>query len=82
MRLRITLLVLATSSLVLVSFLLPLALLLRTFAADRATSSATAQAQWLAPLAATLTPGGSTSDDRPGKRAERRRADDRVPARR
>jgi signal transduction histidine kinase len=56
MRLRITLLVLATSSLVLVSFLLPLALLLRTFAAERATGSATAQAQWLAPLAATLAP--------------------------
>ncbi len=56
MRLRITLLVLATSSLVLVSFLLPLALLVRTFAAERATGSATAQAQWLAPLVATLGP--------------------------
>jgi signal transduction histidine kinase len=56
MRLRITLLVLATSSLVLVSFLLPLALLVRTFAAERATGSATAQAQWLAPLVATLAP--------------------------
>ena len=50
MRLRIILLVLAISSLILVAFLLPLALLLRTFAADRATSSATAQAQWMAPL--------------------------------
>ena len=57
MRLRIVLLVLAISSLILVSFLIPLALLLRTFAANRATSAATAQAQWLAPLVATLTPG-------------------------
>jgi signal transduction histidine kinase len=56
MRLRIILLVLAISSLILVSFLLPLALLLRAFVADRATSSATAQAQWLAPLVATLSP--------------------------
>ena len=56
MRLRIILLVLAISSLILVAFLLPLALLLRTFAADRATSSATAQAQWMAPLVATLSP--------------------------
>src|SRR5580704_1690713 len=56
MRLRLILLVLAISSLILVSFLLPLALLLRTFAADRAASSATAQAQWMAPLVATLSP--------------------------
>src|SRR5215472_5590232 len=56
MRLRIILLVVAISSLILVSFLVPLALLLRTFAADRATSAATAQAQWLAPLVATLKP--------------------------
>jgi len=56
MRLRIVLLVLAISSLILVSFLVPLALLLRTFAADRATSAATAQAQWMAPLVATLSP--------------------------
>jgi signal transduction histidine kinase len=54
MRLRLNLLVLAVSTLILVSFLLPLALLLRTFAADRAISSATSKAQWLAPLAATL----------------------------
>jgi signal transduction histidine kinase len=58
MRLRIVLLVLAISSLILVSFLVPLALLLRTFAANRATSAATAQAQWMAPLVATL----STAD--------------------
>ena len=56
MRLRLILLVLAISSLILVSFLVPLALLLRTFAADRAVSSATAQAQWLEPLVATLSP--------------------------
>ena len=46
-------LVVATSSLVLVSFLVPLALVLRTFAADRAVSTATVEAQ-LAPLVATL----------------------------
>ena len=54
MRLRIILLVVATSSLVLVSFLVPLALVLRSFAADRAVSTATIQAQFMAPLAATL----------------------------
>ncbi|HEV2370971.1 MAG TPA: two-component sensor histidine kinase, partial [Streptosporangiaceae bacterium] len=57
MRLRIILLVLATSSLVLVSFLVPLALVLRTLAADRAVSTATVEAQWVAPLAATLKAG-------------------------
>ncbi len=54
MRLRLNVLVLAVSSLILVSFLVPLALLLRTFVADRAVSAATSKAQWLAPLAATL----------------------------
>src|SRR5262249_5249332 len=54
MRLRIILLVMATSSLVLVSFLVPLALVLRTLAADRAVSSATVQARWMATLVATL----------------------------
>jgi signal transduction histidine kinase len=54
MRFRVILLVVATSSLVLVSFLVPLALLLRTFAADRAVSAATIQAQNLAPLVTTL----------------------------
>ena len=48
MRLRVILLVAATSSLVLVSFLIPLALVLRTLAADRAVSTATAQAQSIA----------------------------------
>ena len=58
MRLRIILLAVATSSLVLVSFLVPLALVLRALAADRAVSTATVQAQWMAPLAATLRAGG------------------------
>src|SRR5215469_2873830 len=54
MRLRIVALVVATSSLVLVSFLVPLALVLRTLAADRATSTATVEAQSMAPLVTTL----------------------------
>jgi len=54
MRLRVILLVVATSSLVLVSFLVPLALVLRSFAANQAVSKATAEAQNLAPLVATL----------------------------
>ena len=58
MRLRISLLVVATSSLVLVSFLLPLAMVLRTLAADRAVSAATAAAQSMAPLVATMPAGG------------------------
>jgi signal transduction histidine kinase len=53
MRLRVILLVVATSSLVLISFLIPLALVLRTLAADRAVSTATAQAQLLSPLVTT-----------------------------
>jgi methyl-accepting chemotaxis protein len=56
-RRRIILLAVATSSLVLVSFLVPLALVLRALAADRAVSTATVQAQWMAPLAATLRAG-------------------------
>ncbi|HEY6296836.1 MAG TPA: two-component sensor histidine kinase, partial [Streptosporangiaceae bacterium] len=54
MRLRVILLVVATSSLVLISFLIPLALVLRTLAADRAISAATAQAQSMAPLVTTV----------------------------
>ena len=54
MRFRVILLVVATSSLVLVSFLVPLALVLRSFAANQAVSNATAEAQQLAPLVATL----------------------------
>ena len=53
MRLRVILLVVATSSLVLIAFLIPLAIVLRTLAADRAVSSATAQIQSIAPLVTT-----------------------------
>jgi signal transduction histidine kinase len=53
-RLRVILLVVATSSLVLISFLVPLALVLRTLAADRAVSTATVQAQSLSPQVTTL----------------------------
>jgi signal transduction histidine kinase len=58
MRLRIVALVMATSSLVLVSFLVPLALVLRALAADRAVSTATVEAQSMAPLVTTLGPRG------------------------
>lgn len=54
MRLRVILLVLAVGSLMLVSFMLPLALLLRAFAEDNAISGATIRAQFMAPLVATL----------------------------
>src|SRR5689334_20970415 len=54
LRFRVILLVVATSSLVLVSFLVPLALVLRSFAANEAVSKATTQAQQLTPLVATL----------------------------
>jgi signal transduction histidine kinase len=54
MRLRVIWLVLAIGSLIVVSFMLPLALLIRTFAADNAVSSATIRAQFVAPLLATL----------------------------
>jgi signal transduction histidine kinase len=57
MRRRIIFLVIATSSLILVSFLLPLAIVLRTQAADRAVSAATIQAQGMTPLVATLRSG-------------------------
>src|SRR5215469_1168608 len=53
MRLRVILLVLAIGSLILVSFMLPLALLLRTFASNSALSSATIRAQFMAPLLTT-----------------------------
>ena len=58
MRFRVILLVVATSSLVLVSFLVPLALVLRSFAANEAVSKATTQAQSLAPLVGDDTLGG------------------------
>ena len=53
MRRRVLVLVAATTSLVLVAFLVPLALLLRTVAAERAVQAATAEAQALGPLVAT-----------------------------
>ncbi|HEU5108455.1 MAG TPA: HAMP domain-containing protein, partial [Micromonosporaceae bacterium] len=52
MRSRLTLLVAATTSLVLLAFLIPLALLVRTVAEDRAVSRATGAAQALVPLVA------------------------------
>jgi signal transduction histidine kinase len=51
-RTRLTLLVAATTSLVLLAFLIPLALLVRTVAEDRAVSRATGAAQALVPLVA------------------------------
>lgn len=53
MRRRLALLAAATTSLVLVAFLVPLALLVRTVAADRAVNAATSQAQSLTPVVAT-----------------------------
>jgi signal transduction histidine kinase len=50
MRIRLTLLVVATTSLVLLAFLVPLALLLRTVAEDRAVVAATADIQAIAPI--------------------------------
>ncbi len=62
MKIRVILLVLAVSSLILVSFMLPLALLLRSFAADNAVSTAQIRAQDMATLVATSNPAalGST----------------------
>jgi signal transduction histidine kinase len=54
MKWRLVLLVGATTSLVLVAFLVPLALLVRTAAADRAVSGAIVEIQALAPLVATV----------------------------
>jgi signal transduction histidine kinase len=54
MRIRIIALVAATTSLVLVAFLVPLALLVRSTAADRAVSGAIVEMQALAPLVSTL----------------------------
>jgi len=54
MRLRLILLVVAISSMVLISFLVPLALVLRTLAADRAVSAGMVRAQSLVPWVSTL----------------------------
>ena len=56
MRRRVLLLVAATTSLVLVAFLVPLALLVRTVAAERAVLAATADAQALTALVAVADP--------------------------
>lgn len=52
MRQRLILLVVATTSLVVVAFLVPLAMLVRTAAADRAISAAAVETQALAPIVA------------------------------
>ncbi|MEU9783809.1 HAMP domain-containing sensor histidine kinase [Streptomyces phaeochromogenes] len=56
MRRRLTLLVAATMCLALLAFVVPLALLLRTVAQDRATATAGADAQSLVPLVGTADP--------------------------
>jgi len=56
MRQRLALLVAASMSLVLAAFLVPLALLVQTVAADRAIARATAEAQGLVPVIATGDP--------------------------
>lgn len=56
MRRQVALLVAATTSLVLVAFLVPLGLLLNTLAVDRATSQGVQEAQGLAAVVATLEP--------------------------
>ncbi|SNT61320.1 Signal transduction histidine kinase [Asanoa hainanensis] len=53
MRRRLTLLVAATTSLILIAFLVPLALLLRGVAEDRATGRATADLQGIVPVVGT-----------------------------
>lgn len=60
MRRRVLVLVAATTSLVLIAFLVPLALLLRTVAADRAVQAATAEVQTLSSLVATADRAGLT----------------------
>jgi signal transduction histidine kinase len=64
MRLRLILLVVAISSMVLISFLVPLALVLRTLAADRAVSSANDRAQSLIPW---VSAGGAGLDQAVGQ---------------
>lgn len=53
MRIRLTLLVMGTTVLVLLAFLIPLAMLIRTVAQDRAVVAATADVQGVAPLVGT-----------------------------
>ncbi|MEV2252100.1 HAMP domain-containing sensor histidine kinase [Streptomyces sp. NPDC050147] len=61
MRRRLLLLTAATTALVLTALLVPLTLLTRTHAADRATAEATARAQWVAHA---LGPALATPDER------------------
>jgi signal transduction histidine kinase len=72
-RRRLTLLVTATMCLVLVAFLVPLAVLLRTVAADRATASAATNVQGLVAAAGTAPP------DALGPAAEQVAASSRLP---
>ncbi|GIG89994.1 sensor histidine kinase [Plantactinospora endophytica] len=58
MRRRLILLVAATTGLVLLAFLVPLAVLLRDVAADRTVADATAEVQALVPLVGTTGPDG------------------------
>lgn len=60
MRRQLMILVLATTSLVLVAFLVPLALLVKNIAANRAVNDATHDAEALAPLAGTMDRDGLT----------------------
>ena len=82
MRRRVLLLVAATTSLVLVAFLVPLALLVRTVAAERAVLAATADAQALTALVAVADPAAlavavaqvDATSAAPGQRVHRRRS--------
>jgi hypothetical protein len=64
----VLLLVAATTSLVLVAFLVPLALLVRTVASERAVLAATADAQALTALVAVADPASLARGRRPGRR--------------
>lgn len=66
MRRQLTILVAATTSLVLIAFLVPITLLLRSEAEKRAISSATLKAESLAPLAFNLADGPLPSDPADG----------------
>ncbi len=62
MRRRVTLLMAATTSAVILAFLLPLGMLVRTLAEDRATAAATQEAQNVALLVATAKDRGQLQD--------------------
>lgn len=73
MRRQLSILVAATTSVVVVAFLLPLALLVRTFAADRALRAATQEAHSLAPIVATVeAPALADAVDRVNRSGSRR----------